>query len=114
MCRPRRFERTLFSAPTLEGSPTLGQISFGDHGYCGPHPDYTALDDQAEVWWDPEAVGVDELDHEGTGMWRWVDGGKRILPGQWPETEPAVFDPARAVVTLDEPPLPPTTYQPLR
>jgi hypothetical protein len=109
---PEAFERTLFSAPTLEGSPTLGQISFGTRLWNDP--DYTALDDQAEVWWDPEATGLDELDHEGKGMWRWVDGGQRVLPGQWPDSEPAVFDPERAVITLDQPPLPPTDYSPLR
>jgi len=109
---PEAFERTLFSAPTLEGSPTLGQISFGTRSWA--HPDYTALDDQAEVWWDPDATGLDELNHMGKGMWRWVDGGKRILPGQWPETEPTVFDPSRAVITLEEPPLPPPAAQPLR
>ncbi len=109
---PEAFERTLFAAPTIVGSPTLGQISFGTRLW--EDPDYTALDDQAEVWWDPEATGLDELDHQGTGMWRWVDGGKRVLPGDWPETEPDVFDPSTAVITLEEPPLPPTTYQPLR
>ena len=25
-------------------------------------------------------------------MWAYVDGGKRYLPGEWPEGEPKLFD----------------------
>ncbi len=38
-----------------------------------------------EVWWDPKTTGLDELGRQGTGMWQFVDGGKRYLPGQWPK-----------------------------
>lgn len=70
------------SGDPLPGSPTLGQISFGNKGLWSS-PDYTAIDDQAEVWWDPTAVGEDEIGRVGAGLWQWVDGGARHLPGQW-------------------------------
>ncbi len=58
----------------------------------------------AEIWWDPEATGVDEINNEGTGMWRYVDGGKRYLPGEWPEEELRMFDPEGTVTIFDEAP----------
>ncbi|HKY15669.1 MAG TPA: hypothetical protein VJM33_12155 [Microthrixaceae bacterium] len=106
------FQQTLFTVPTLPGSPTLGQISFGTRLW--EDPDFTALDDQAEVWWDPTAEGPDELAIVGKGMWRWMDNGARVLPGDWPETEPTVFDPAGAVTMYEEPPLVPPDYPPVR
>ena len=108
---PQRFGEVLFASPVQPARPTLGQISFGNHGFFR-HPDYTAIDDQTEVWWDPDAVSVDELGQSGKGSWRWVDGGKRIEPGTWPRTAPKLFDRSNSVVTLIEPPVA-TTYQPL-
>jgi hypothetical protein len=108
---PANFQQTLFTAPTIPGTPQLGQISFGTRLW--PQPDYSALDDQAEVWWDPNATGVDELGSTGKGMWQWVNGGARVLPGHWPRTAPDVFDPSNAVSMLDTPPPAPTTYEPV-
>lgn len=111
---PERFRNLLFQAPTIPStSPTLGQISFGTRGVFDA-PDYTAVDDQSEVWWDPDAPSVDELGNPGVGSWRWVEGGRRVLPGGWPRTEPDVFNPATAPVTLTEPPVDTTRYRPLR
>ncbi len=110
---PQRFGDVLFHSPIEPATPTLGQISFGDHGLF-QHPDYTAVDDQAEVWWNPDATSVDELGHEGKGSWEWVNGGKRIEPGQWTRRAPDLFDPAHAVVTLDQPATDTTKYRPIR
>ena len=44
------------------------------------------------MWWNPTAKGPDELNTQGTGMYEYVDGGKRYLPGHWPATLPGVFD----------------------
>lgn len=109
---PQRFRDTLFRAPTFPPTPTLGQISFGERGYF-ENPDYTAVDDQTEVWWDPEAEAVDELGRSGRGAWRFVDGGKRILPGKWPKSEPKVFDRSNSVVELESSP-PYKDYPPVR
>ena len=53
------------------------------------------MDDATIFWWDAEATGPDELREEGQGMWQYVDGGTRYLPGQWP-TEERLFDPEGA------------------
>ena len=100
---PQRVQDLLFSIPAIASTPSTPQVSYGNRGFF-PGPDYAALDDQVEVWWDATATGVDELGRQGTGMWRYVDGGKRFLPGQWPESEPVLFDPAGTVTVLDEPP----------
>ena len=54
-------------------------------------------------WWDPDATGLDEIRKEGTGMYQYVDGGKRYLPGEWP-TEDKLFNPDGAVAIYDQPP----------
>ena len=55
------------------------------------------------IWWDPTATGPDEIRKEGTGMYQFVDGGKRYLPNGWP-TEDKLFDPNGAVAIYDTPP----------
>ncbi len=78
-------------------------ISFGSHDLW-PGSDYNGIDDLAEIWWDPEAEGPDELNREGTGMYRYVDGGQRYLPGDWPDSPPAMFEREGSVTNLDAPP----------
>lgn len=101
---PESFRDALFSGNflgQLQQGPVLDvYYSFGEHGLWST-PDYSGTDDLAEIWWDPEATGVDEVDKAGKGMYRYVDGGKRYLPGQWPEGEPKLFDPAGAVTIYD-------------
>ncbi len=69
-------------------------LSWGDKEYW-PYTDYHGVDDATIFWWDAEATGPDELRKEGQGMWQYVDGGTRYLPGQWP-TEERLFDPEGA------------------
>jgi hypothetical protein len=69
-------------------------LSWGDKEYW-PYTDYHGVDDATIFWWDAEATGPDELPKEGQGMWQYVDGGTRYLPGQWP-TEERLFDPEGA------------------
>ena len=90
------FEDVIFHAPVYPGTPIAAQISWGDRG-TWPTTDYTGLDDQTEVWWDPDAVGPDESGKVAKGMWAYVDGGRRYLPGKWPKAAPKVFDPDGAV-----------------
>ena len=58
------------------------------------------FDDTTEVFWDANAVGNDEISKPGKGMYRYVDGGKRYLAGQWPRSEPRVFDNTNAPTQL--------------
>ncbi|TFH15303.1 MAG: hypothetical protein E4H05_08420 [Acidimicrobiales bacterium] len=77
-------------------------LTYGDKGFW-PDVDYSGIDDATVVWWDPAATGPDEIRKEGTGMYQFVDGGTRYLPGQWP-TDEKLFDPEGAVTIYAEPP----------
>jgi len=110
------FKDVLFKSPITPSTPITPQVSFGNRGIF-PDPDYAALDDVTEVWWDPEAQGGDELKKVGKGLWRYVDGGKRVLPGEWTKDAPSkLFDPKGSVTVYDQPPtgaeLP--DYEPLK
>ena len=113
---PDALRTALFQSPIVDSTVLTPQISWGNHKIW-PATDYAGIDDQTEIFWNPTATGPDELGKEGTGMWAYVDGGKRYLPGQWPKGEAKVFADAPAPVTFyDE--LPPgitlPTYQPLK
>lgn len=100
---PESFQAGLFSLAPEEPATSFSSASWGDHGLW-PYVDYNGTDDVTEIWWDPEATGPDEIRNEGTGMWQYVDGGKRYLPGQWAEEKSKVFDPEGAVAIFEEPP----------
>jgi hypothetical protein len=98
------FRAALFSANPTQRAVTQPSLSYGDKGIW-PFDDYLGIDDATEIWWDPDAEGPDEINRSGRGMWRFVDGGRRYLPGSWPETPPALFDPAGTVtIYTDIPP----------
>ena len=97
------FRDGLFARSDQEPATTQAIITYGDQGFWD-YDDYYGIDDVTEVWWDPEATGPDEIRKEGTGMWRFVDGGKRYLPGEWPDGETKAFDEEGTVTILDEPP----------
>ena len=95
------FREVIFGSDIVEGSVIAPQLSWGERGFW-PGVDYGGVDDQTEVWWDPDAVGVDETGQEATGLWAYSDGGQRYLPGEWPEEPPAAFDPDGAVTVYTE------------
>lgn len=96
------FKTALFASEGRPSTPTSAHISFGSGLWASP--DFAAVDDQTEIWWDAEATGGDETGTMGTGMWRYVDGGNRILPGEWPDTAPDVFNPETSIDIYDEVP----------
>ncbi len=49
----------------------------------------TEIKDFSEIWYDPSRVGPDERTDTGAGMIVRADGGKRYLPGQWPQAPPS-------------------------
>ncbi len=113
---PNTFRDGLFSyPPSGVGTITQLQRSFGNHGIW-PQPDYTGFDSVAEVWWDPKARGAAEQGTVADGMFRFVDGGKRYTPGQWPNSPPKVFTTDGTRIDYDS--LPPSdkypTYPPKR
>lgn len=102
---PETFQGGMFSYPPSGGGPTTPQISYGNHGFF-PEPDYLAVDDVVEVWWDPEAEGPDEQGKsEAPGMWRYANGGNRIPPGRMPSGPPAPHDAATSPALFED--LPP-------
>lgn len=99
---PETLRDGLFSRARTPAYQTEASLSYGDQGLW-PYPDYSGVDDFTEIWWDPEATGEDEIGREGEGMWRFVDSGKRYLPGELTD-ELRVFDPEGAETILDAPP----------
>lgn len=97
------FVKGLFSYPPTGGYLTAPYTSWGDHGIW-PFVDYTQYDDVTEIWWDPAAVGPDEVGNEGAGLYRYVDGGVRYLPGEQPSSDPKVFVNEGTVTIYDERP----------
>lgn len=90
--------RTLATTPGI-AAPFL---SWGDQGIW-EGSDYNGIDDATVFWWDADEVGPDENNREGSGMMKFVDGGKRYLPGEWP-SESKLFVDEGAVALYDSPP----------
>jgi hypothetical protein len=106
------WKEALFAAGGTDAAISQPYLSWGNDLW--PEPDYLGLDDATLTWWDPTAVGPDEIRKEAAGMWSFVDGGKRYLPGEWPADD-KLFDPAGAVAYYQTPPTgeePPTYPSP--
>ncbi len=101
------FRDGLFVAPPTPPSVTQPSVDYGEGIW--DKPDYNGVDDMVEMWWDPTANGPDETGNEGTGMYRYVDGGKRYLADGWTD-EVKLFDPEDAVTEITE--LPPSEAPP--
>lgn len=97
---PANFLAALFAAPKPPEALTEPMITYGNHGIW-PQTDYLGIDDATEIWWNPKASGPDELNHQGKGLYEYVQGGKRYLPGQWPHVAPDVFTTAGAVTIYE-------------
>jgi hypothetical protein len=95
-------------AALLAGEATPGAISqpslnWGDDTVW-PYTDYHGIDDWTAIWWDADAVGPSEIRRVDSGMYQYVDGGARYLPGEWPEEDSRAFDPEGAVDFYEEAP----------
>lgn len=91
----------LFAFPPTPSAVTQPSVDYGTEVWG--RDDYAGIDDMVELWWDPEAEGKDETGQDGTGMYRYVDGGKRYLPGEYTD-DLKVFDPDGAVTRITDPP----------
>lgn len=99
----------MFNLKPFPPSVIAPGITFGNKGLW-PATDYNGIDDATEIWWDPKATGPDELKRPGTGMYQYVDGGKRYAAGRWPSGETKAFDLAGAVALY--PKVPPGEHVP--
>lgn len=97
------FRDALFASPGTIQAISQPFLTYGDKGYWGGVADYQGVDDATVFWWDATATGLDEIRREGTGMYQYVDGGKRFLPGEWP-TEEKLFVLDGAVALYDTAP----------
>lgn len=100
------FRDALFRYAPTQRSVTQPSLSWGDHGIwdaLGSTPDWSGIDDVAEWWWDPEVTGLDEIQREGSGMIRFVDGGTRYYPDEFDDST-TFFDEAGTVTMLEDPP----------
>lgn len=103
---PETFRDGLFSGEPTRDAITAPSLSWGDHGLwpgAKVATDWSGVDDATEWWWDAEATGPDELQRDGKGMIRFVDGGRRYLPGAWDDTD-KLFEEEGSVIILDTPP----------
>lgn len=104
------FRDALFSYPVSGGGPTNATLSFGRHGFW-PADDYLGFDDATQIWWDPTALGPDEIGRKGGhGLYQYLDRGRRYLPGQLPGGPDLAFQPAGTVAIFDPPPDAPPSY----
>jgi hypothetical protein len=109
---PQSFAQGLFDFPVSgAGGVTGPTVSYGRHGIWDKPPhnlvDLTQFDDVAEIYWDRTAQGPDDVGNNGVGMYRWVNNGKRYLPGAHPTTDPRVYgdaDVANSPTILEEAP----------
>lgn len=96
---PENMSAALFDGPTTTPGITEPFLSYGERGYWDG-VDFSGVDDAALIWWDESAEGPDEIRKDGTGMYVFVDGGTRYLPGEWP-AESALFDPAGGITIYE-------------
>jgi len=96
---PETFARGLFRLPPVGGGPTTPRVSYGNWGYF-PEYDYQAIDDAAEIWWDPTVEAEDERGAMGMGVWRRSNNGDRFTADEVPE--PHLFEEENTVTVVDE------------
>ncbi len=100
---PQNFKTATFAGAPTTRAITQPSLSWGNHGIW-PQTDFGGVDDATEVWWNPSISGPDELGRQGRGLYEYVGGGTRYLPGQWPTETTRAFQKAGAVAIYTTPP----------
>ena len=107
---PQLFRDGLFRYPPSGGDAINPQLSWGKHGVW-PFTDFNGSEDAGMLWWDPSAVGEDEVRQVGNGLYRYADGAKRYTRGKFPaKGQGGLFDTASSVTVFQE--LPATAPRP--
>ena len=107
---PQALRDGLFRYPPSGGDPVNPQQSWGKHGFW-PGTDWYGTDDAGMLWWDPSAVGEDEVGQVAPGLYRLASGGKRYTLGKFPaKGQGGLFDTASSVTIFQQ--LPPDDTQP--
>jgi len=86
----------IFAIPASGGAlkdQVLNQVVAFGRQLALPFPQYATGGDASLIWWDKDVTGTSNIvASEGAGMWRYLDDGKRYLPGTLPKGEPRYFD----------------------
>lgn len=99
---PQTFAGGMFRLPPAGGDPGAPQASYGNPElFSFAKNDFTSVDDSTLIWWDATAKGADEQGTDGEGMYRYVDGGKRYLPGKMPAALQPFFSKAGTITAFD-------------
>jgi ABC-type branched-subunit amino acid transport system substrate-binding protein len=99
---PQTFRDGLFRYPPSGGDAVNPALSWGKHGFW-PGTDYSGLDDAGMLWWDPTAVGEDEVGAVSNGLYRYADGAKRYTRGKFPpKGQGGLFDTATSVTIFEQ------------
>jgi hypothetical protein len=91
---PQTFAQGLWNFGPKGGKPSSPLYDFSPESF-------TAYSDFTEVFWHASGRGKDETGKDGVGILLKVAGGKRYQAGQWPRSEPNVFNTGGAVFTSD-------------
>jgi hypothetical protein len=100
---PYTFTTGLFRAPPTGGGPTSPLDAYGYQG-AAPHPSYSSPADYTFLWYDATAKGPDEEGVNGSGLMRYVNGGKRYKSGTVPAGPVPMFTVAGSVTSYATPP----------
>ena len=92
------FAQGQFRYPKTGGTPTA-PLNFLTRQYP------TEIKDFVEIFYDPNKRGKDERGQDGRGMVMKVAGGKRYQTGQWPTSDPNVFNLKGAIAVTGDPKL---------
>jgi hypothetical protein len=104
------YRDALFAFPPTPEARTQPSVDYGFGIWHDPtkprdeyEGDYEGIDDMVELWWDAEAEGPDETGAEGTGLYRYVNDGRRYLPSDY-TADIEVFDRNNSVTQITDPP----------
>ena len=100
---PYTFATGLFRAPPAGGGPTTPLDAYGYQG-AAPLPSYSSPADYTFIWYDATAKGPDEEGVNGSGLMRYVDGGKRYKAGTVPAGSVPMFTVSGTVTSYSSPP----------
>jgi hypothetical protein len=98
---PETFRDGMFSFLPTWGLTTEFGVSYGVDLW--EWDDYLAADDVTLIFWDPEAVDP-RTDAGDLGMYRYLDGAKRYLPGEVGATTTQFFEIDGTIIMFDERP----------
>lgn len=102
---PDTFAGGMFRLPPTGGEPAAPRVSYGNPTlFRFAKADFTGVDDSTLIWWDATAKGKDEQGKEGVGMYRYVNGGERYLPGKMPTALQPFFQKAGTVTGYESQP----------